>query len=489
MLPIFGRLLSHRNKYADSKSYDINELSIKKYIGIAFVIEGDGSNLIMEAESYMSFRLSKYTLQVPADPPNGKTLLYNTLTRSIVQVNETSLNIIHNPERQQCLTSQEQDALQQLKQLGVLVNEEEDEFSGGCAWYQRIRNDRSVIHLTVLTTYSCNLACPYCVENGVKKRIFLKRNTSQQIVRWVKGILEEEKAANLLLTFYGGEPLLNKKEIYFLSDAANILCEHYALKKSCRLITNGVLLVPSEVDALVKEGVTHVKITLDGFGEDHDRKRPTLGGQGTFSTIIENLTYAVNHLQVTIGSNFDSSNLESVKKLYDYLHSLGLHQKLKAVHAKPILSTLSDKIASAISQQCTVCRMSETDYQGLLDIVKYAQTLGFNVADNMSLGPCQALKYHSYVIDPNGVIYKCPGFVGRPEFAIGDVAYGVMNTQKAYRDLNIHEPCQTCKYMPLCAGGCRHSAFLENDDDRGMACEGEYFERTAGEFVRILSSK
>ncbi len=433
----------------------------------------------------MSYRLSEYTLQVPI---NGKTLLYNTLSRSVVQVNETGLDVMKNPQRQQSLSSEEQNALQQLKEIGVLVEENEDEFRKGSEWYRRVRTDKSLIHLTVLTTYSCNLACPYCVENGVKDRIFLKRSLTQKIADWLKELQEKDSSTNLNITFYGGEPLLNKEEMYFLAKAAQALTEEHSLRTTLRLITNGVLMVPEETDRLVRNGITHVKVTLDGFGVDHDAKRPTLGGKGTFSTIVDNVLYAVEQgLQVTIGSNFDSANYESIKNLYDHLHALGLHRKLKSVHPKPILSTISEKIASAISQQCTICRMSEADYRGMIELSEYAKNLGFNVADQTALGPCQALQYHSYVIDPTGVLYKCPGFVGRPDFAIGHVNSGVGNSQKAYRNLNIHEQCKSCKYMPICAGGCRHSAYLENNDDESIACEDEYFERTAKEFVRILS--
>lgn len=431
-------------------------------------------------------RLSKYAIQ--SDNSDDTVLVFNTINRSIVELESNFINIVESNNRSGGTNEEIQSAINQLEEIGVLVEESEDDSAKGYQWYKNVRSNKDVIDLTILTTYSCNLACPYCVENGVKNRIFLKPDTSASIVRWIESLIKEDHPKELKITFYGGEPLLNKKELYNVCDEVCYLADKYKLRKNLRMISNGVLMDPETVHALKEHGVEWVKITLDGYGDEHDAKRPTLGGKGTFEKIISNVLYAVDHLKVTIGTNFDQDNYASVTTLIDYLHSLGLHKKLEAFYAKPILSTIGDKIASAISQQCTVCKMSETDCKDIVSLTKYALEKGFNVKDRMALGPCQALKYHSYVIDPLGNIFKCPGFVGRYEFKIGHVNDGVIDDNKAYRNLDLNSKCKACQYMPICASGCRHAAYMETGDDKAESCEMKYFETTLKPFMHTIAS-
>lgn len=431
-------------------------------------------------------RFSKYAIQSQID--ENKALFFNTIDRSIVELESNFVELINSNVLRDDNDLETKESIEQLKQMGFLVEENHDDDASGYQWYKDVRNKKDLIDLTILTTYSCNLACPYCVENGVKNRIFLKPDTSASIVKWIESLILKDHPKELRITFYGGEPLLNKKELYNICDEINYLATKYNLSKNLRMISNGVLLDQNTVHALKEHGINWVKITLDGFGDDHDAKRPTLGGKGTFDKIISNVLYAANHLKVTIGTNFNHENYDSVTTLIDYLHSLGLHEKLESFYAKPILSTIGDKIASAISQQCTICKMSETDCGNIVSLTKYAMEKGFNVKDRMALGPCQALMYHSYVIDPLGNIFKCPGFVGRYEFKIGHVKDGDINEEKSYRNLDLNLKCKSCHYMPICASGCRHSAYMETGDDKAESCEMKYFETTLKPFMHAIAT-
>ncbi len=432
-------------------------------------------------------RLSKYS--IPSDNGNDTVLIYNTINRSIVELESNFIELLDSDAGLSESNEELQEAMDQLQEMGVLVEENENDDDKGYQWYKNVRTNKDIIDLTILTTYSCNLACPYCVENGVKNRIFLKRDTSNSIISWVEGLIQEDQSKELRITFYGGEPLLNKKELYHLCDEICLLAERYQLRKTLRMISNGVLMDQETVHALKEHGIESVKITLDGYGDEHDAKRPTLGGKGTFDKIITNILYAADHLKVTVGTNFNQENYHSVTTLIDYLHDLGLHEKLETFYAKPILSTIGDKIASAISQQCTVCKMSETECRDIVTLTEYAMEKGFNVKDRMALGPCQALMYHSYVVDPLGNIFKCPGFVGRYDFKVGHVRDGIIDPEKSYRNLDLNAKCKACHYMPICASGCRHAAYMETGDDQAESCEMPYFDTTLKPFMHAVASQ
>lgn len=63
---------------------------------------------------------------------------------------------------------------------------------------------------------------------------------------------------------------------------------------------------------------------------------------------------------------------------------------------------------------------------------------------------------NAYVIDPNGFVYKCISRVGREEYSIGHVGNGFGFDADAHKKVTPFdsESCKTCKYFPICKGGC-----------------------------------
>ncbi len=92
-----------------------------------------------------------------------------------------------------------------------------------------------------------------------------------------------------MLTFFGGEPLLNLPVLYYLPSACGTRRQARGVRMMVNIITNGLLLTPAVVDRLVPFGLNGVKVTLDGDHDTHNRMRPLRGGQGTFDRIIENM--------------------------------------------------------------------------------------------------------------------------------------------------------------------------------------------------------
>ena len=60
----------------------------------------------------------------------------------------------------------------------------------------------------------------------------------------------------------------------------------------------------------------------------------------------------------------------------------------------------------------------------------------------------------SYVIDPDGYVYKCISKVGQKECSIGNVKEGFNEKAHLLLDAFDSEMCEKCKYFPICKGGC-----------------------------------
>ncbi len=66
---------------------------------------------------------------------------------------------------------------------------------------------------------------------------------------------------------------------------------------------------------------------------------------------------------------------------------------------------------------------------------------------------CMVENVNMVVVNFDGVIYKCPAFVGNPDFAAGDVETGLRDYTETYQVGRWKtEECLECEYLPLCFG-------------------------------------
>ena len=141
--------------------------------------------------------------------------------------------------------------------------------------------------------------------------------------------------------------------------------------------------------------------------------------------------------------------------------------------------------------------MNPTDYRGgcmsldepwLLDatVVLREEILkrGYKTS-NMRPKLCMVESQHSYVVNYDGKIYKCPGFIGMEEFAVGSLEEGISDYTKSY-NLGIwkNEECADCEYLPLCYGGCRYMIFLREGNVNTLDCQREYLDATLETMVK-----
>jgi uncharacterized protein len=91
----------------------------------------------------------------------------------------------------------------------------------------------------------------------------------------------------------------------------------------------------------------------------------------------------------------------------------------------------------------------------------------------------------SYVVNFDGVIYKCPGFIGKKSFEVGDLRRGVKDYASSYK-LGIwkNEDCGGCEYLPLCFGGCRYMTFVREGNIDTVDCQKSYLDASLETLIR-----
>ena len=106
----------------------------------------------------------------------------------------------------------------------------------------------------------CNLACPYCYEEGFRYTT-MNKDTELQFVRFIKDSFINKNG--LGICWYGGEPLFGLKQIEFITKE---LWKDEKIKENYQadIVTNGVYLTRKNAELLRDLGVSNAQITLDG---------------------------------------------------------------------------------------------------------------------------------------------------------------------------------------------------------------------------------
>lgn len=147
-----------------------------------------------------------------------------------------------------------------------------------------VRADR--LQLILLPTEQCNFRCTYCYEDFAIGRM------APEVVSGVKNFIDRraDGLTHLQLSWFGGEPMLARSIIEDVSSHALRAQERRkGLHYQSDMTTNGYLLDGAAAEHLAALGIRRYQVSLDGFGEDHDRTRLRADGKGTFERIWHNL--------------------------------------------------------------------------------------------------------------------------------------------------------------------------------------------------------
>ena len=143
-----------------------------------------------------------------------------------------------------------------------------------------------LLDLTLLPIEQCNFRCTYCYET------FTDGKMKPALVESIKTLITRRapELDYLRLGWFGGEPLLAHDIVIDLSrHARDLAAEHPGLEFVSGMSTNGYLLDAAMMERLTEAGVGSFQVSIDGFGDHHDRTRVSRAGGGTFERIWANM--------------------------------------------------------------------------------------------------------------------------------------------------------------------------------------------------------
>jgi uncharacterized protein len=454
---------------------------------------------------------SMFNVQVPL-PERNEVFLMNTFSDAQLLVSPDVTGLLDRIKSgQSAFDADERETIESLVENGFIVDSREREQQAIDQYFIAMREDTEQLRVTVLTTLQCNFACDYCFQgdHGDYNKFAAKMTLDQArgVARWIEQRLDEVKPEKFVLTFFGGEPLLNLPVMYDLAERCAALCQERGVRQVVNVITNGLLLTRDVVEQLAPYGLNGVTITLDGERETHNRMRPLRGRQGTFDRIIENIRQVADLVPITIGGNFDESSVDSYPDLLDFLKEQEFADKIAKINFKPIIKSFEAAAApkgiiplTVVSGDgkplggtcmtsagagklpggsvCDSCHFVDEKMAFLRDETRRR---GFPTPDGVHMGPCEIHRRHAYTIGPDGSLYVCPGFTGDAKESTGHIDGRIDPWRQAaaarFERLSPHkDECGDCSFVPVCGGGCSVASHTETGDMHAPTCHRGAFE-------------
>lgn len=416
-----------------------------------------------------AFKFSKYNHKINL---NDDLYLFNALSGGFCKVNEASKKILGDIdvlESTESLKFLSKDIIDELKRGGFLIGKEINEFN----YIKTIHNisrfsGENSLGLTLLPTMGCNFRCTYCFE---KDKEYPNNKMTEEVMDAIVKLIDSRlrEGGNLVISWFGGEPLLEFNIIRKLHERINEIVNRKKLNLFAGIVTNGYLLNKERSDELFELGIKTVQITIDGPKHIHDSKRILKNGLGTFDKIIANILDINENLELGIRVNIEKDNIDSIPEFLDFLNECGIGS-MKNVSPYFAVVRDYDIEKEQLSSKCyNIKEFSKEEIQ----LNKMAYEKGMNIQHRLkpNLSVCGALSPNTYVIEPDGTIQKCWNSVGDKKQTVGhliknnfDVDLLTKNQAKWYSWSEFeNEECKDCNILPLCMGGCPYYTVDKND--------------------------
>lgn len=365
------------------------------------------------------------------------------------------------------------------------------------------------VHLLIKPSSSmCNLNCRYCFYKDISNKReqysygFMKDSTLEAIIK--KGIEYAEEECTI--AFQGGEPTLIgldffKKVIQFQNKYNT---KHIAIHNSIQ--TNGFVLNEEWVN-FFKDNNFLVGLSLDGIKYTHDHNRIDPNGNSTFNQIMQTIHLFDSHnIEYNILTVVNKQTAAKANRIYNFYKK----NNLKYLQFIPCLDPIGE------TQGQNDYSLTPKDYGIFLNTLfdlwyqdfKNGKIISIRQFENyieMLLGyPPEACGMsgacgYQHVIESDGSVYPCDFYV-LDEFCLGNLKESTFEEINSKRkeiqfietSMSINAECKTCKYYPLCRGGCRRNRTILKSGELGQNyfCESYkiFFEHTAERMSKIAHS-
>lgn len=414
---------------------------------------------------------SKYNVIIPA---NGKNYIFNLASQCLIEANEEIINYLKNDSDDFELSKEE---LDELYNNGIIVDSYDYEVSRLKSNVTSLKFDRSRYGVFLSLTSGCNLNCTYCYQDKRKtlnSKGYLTPENWDILYEHFKQEIAKFNVKYFIVALFGGEPMSDDAMLQkIVTDLRNLQTDD--LKVQMVMITNGTLFTEENVDFYCNN-VQTIQITLDGLKDVNDKFRIYSDGRGSFDNIIKSLRLIKDHnngdspCELCLRVNVNEDTVNQAHEFVDFIIKEGIHEGVTSLAFHEIFGTQGDVIAK--TDECTSNNIKLAEKIAALNF--YVVSKGLKVFRELA-GPCIAKMATGYAVDENLNIYGCPGVIYSEVHGklLGNGEIKVLD--KTWYDYYLNDPkcIDTCKYAPICYGGCNWARGKKEKD-----CKKEILDAT-----------
>lgn len=408
----------------------------------------------------MSWHLSKYAAAVDS---GGELLLYHSLTGALLKLTDedklAEMRAIL-AGRAVFQDGKGDELTEALRELKYIFPDHIDETETAKQMFIDRAAMRDTLHLMIYVTNACNFRCEYCPQPHTEE--YMSLSTIDEVCAAVERHALTNPIKRIVISWFGGEPLLNMPVIRRGMTRLGELCREGELVLQAGMTTNGYALSAELFEELIGLGVNSFQITLDGTAEAHDRSRTLRGGGATWQRIWDNLLYikSTRHdFTVVVRSNVNPGNAESAKALFKLKREM-LDRRF-VLQVQPITN-----MGGLGAESEAYCSASEAE-NVQLEMYGVLGALGESGFGRIStlLRPfgmmCSCADKNYLIIKTDGSVCKCELLVDDERNLLGKVEDGSFRlndeTLAQYIAPSFSDECCECTLFPLCYGlNCPH---------------------------------
>jgi uncharacterized protein len=189
---------------------------------------------------------------------------------------------------------------------------------------------------------------------------------------------------------------------------------------------------------------------------------------------MRNLADAVDLFKhVSVRVNTDKNNADRVADIFEVMEKYGLKGKASVYFAKVLSHT---RACADMADSC----FGEREYTDVeVQLAKIGLEKGFDPSNypRPKANYCEGDQVNSFVVGPQGFLYKCWSDPGNEDEAVGHVGDPPEYRKKsknAYKWLSLdvfeRPECRQCNLLPVCMGGCPYAGLQQDSSSKGV-CE------------------
>lgn len=215
------------------------------------------------------------------------------------------------------------ETIEKFHKKGYLLDSPIEKIQHPATNHLEYQMNRSLRSITLQMSQNCNLRCEYCPysDNGLyDNRKHYEKNMSWETAKKAIDFLVDHsvEAEYVYISYYGGEPLINKKCLLDSMEYAVNKVNGKIIKFG--MTTNGTLLDEEFLEA-IKDYDIAITISLDGPEEVHNVHRKFRGGQGSYDIVYRNIKTILDKYP-TISKKLDFNTVVSpdgdFKKVWNF---------------------------------------------------------------------------------------------------------------------------------------------------------------------------